>query len=79
MINPLIDNLDGFTLQELDQKVSDLQRKYFMTPNPQVQAQIANVLDIYRLEQQDRRVKEMMRQQNDENGENSLDKLINIS
>jgi|TARA_B110000093_G_C12935047_1_gene395343 hypothetical protein len=79
MINPLIDNLDGFTLQELDQKVSDLQRKYFMTPNPQVQAQIANVLDIYRLEQQDRRVKEMMRQQNDENGENSLDNLINIS
>ena len=79
MINPLIDNLDGFTLQELDQKVSDLQRKYFMTPNPQVQAQIANVLDIYRLEQQDHRVKEMMRQQNDENGENSLDKLINIS
>ena len=79
MINPLIDNLDGFTLQELDQKVSDLQRKYFMTPNPQVQAQIANVLDIYRLEQQDRRLKEMMRQQNDENGENSLDKLINIS
>jgi hypothetical protein len=79
MINPLIDNLDGFTLQELDQKVSDLQRKYFMTPNPQVQAQIANVLDIYRLEQQDRKVKEMMRQQNDENGENSLDKLINIS
>ena len=79
MINPLIDNLDGFTLQELDQKVSDLQRKYFMTPNPQVQAQIANVLDIYRLEQQDRRVKEMMRQQNDENGENSLDNLININ
>jgi hypothetical protein len=79
MINPLIDSLEHFTLRELEEKVTDLQRKYFMSRNPQVQVQISNVLDIYRLEQQDRRVKEMMRQQNDENGENSLDNLINIS
>ena len=79
MINPLIDSLDHFTLQELEDKIAELQRKYFISRNPQVQVQIANVLDIYKLELQDRRVKELNRQQNQENGENSLDNLINIS
>jgi|TARA_B100001094_G_scaffold329150_1_gene391242 hypothetical protein len=79
MINPLIDSLDHFTLQELEDKIADLQRKYFLTRNPQVQVQIANVLDIYKLELQDRRIKELNRQQNQDNDENSLDNLINIS
>ena len=79
MINPLIDSLDHFTIQELEVKVADLQRKYFLTGNPQVQVQIANVLDIYKIELQDRRIKELKRQQNQDNDENSLDNLINIS
>ena len=79
MINPLIDSLDHFTLQELEDKIADFQRKYFLTRNPQVQVQIANVLDIYKLELQDRRIKELNRQQNQDNDENSLDNLINIS
>ena len=79
MINPLIDSLDHFTLQELEDKIADLQRKYFLTRNPQVQVQIANVLDIYKIELQDRRIKELKRQQNQGNDENSLDNLINIS
>jgi len=79
MINPLIDSLDHFTLQELEDKIADLQRKYFLTRNPQVQVQIANVLDIYKIELQDRRIKELKRQQNQDNDENSLDNLINIS
>ena len=79
MINPLIDSLDHFTLQELEDKIADLQRKYFLTRNPQVQVQLANVLDIYKIELQDRRIKELKRQQNQDNDENSLDNLINIS
>ena len=79
MINPLIDSLDHFTIQELEGKVADLQRKYFLTGNPQVQVHIANVLDIYKIELQDRRIKELHRQQNQDNDENSLDNLINIS
>jgi hypothetical protein len=79
MINPLIDSLDHFTLQELEDKIAELQRKYFISRNPQVQVQIANVLDIYKLELQDRRVKELIRQKNQDNDENSLDNLINIS
>lgn len=79
MINPLIDSLDHFTLQELEDKIAELQRKYFISRNPQVQVQIVNVLDIYKLELQDRRIKELHRQQNQDNDENSLDNLINIS
>ena len=79
MINPLIDSLDHFTLQELEDKIAELQRKYFISRNPQVQVQIANVLDIYKFELQDRRIKELKRQQNQDNDENSLDNLINIS
>jgi hypothetical protein len=79
MINPLIDSLDHFTIQELEDKIADLQRKYFITRNPQVQVQIANILDIYKIELQDRRIKELKRQQNQGNDENSLDNLINIS
>ena len=79
MINPLIDSLDHFTLQELEDKISELQRKYFISRNPQVQVQIVNILDIYKLELQDRRIKELHRQQNQDNDENSLDNLINIS
>ena len=79
MINPLIDSLDHFTLQELEDKIADLQRKYFLTRNPQVQVQITNVLDIYKLELQDRRIKELQRQQSQDNDDNSLDNLINIS
>jgi len=79
MINPLIDSLEHFTLPELEEKVTELQRKYFMSANPSVQVQISNVLDIYLLELQDRRMKEFQRQNNQENGENSLDNLINFS
>ena len=79
MINPLIDSLDHFTLQELEEKIAELQRKYFISRNPQVQVQIVNILDIYKLELQDRRIKELHRQQNQDNDENSLDNLINIS
>lgn len=79
MLNPLIDSLDHLTIQELDDKINELQRKYFMSRNPQVQSQITNVLDIYKIELQERRMKELKKQQNQDNGENSLDNLINIS
>ena len=31
MINPLIDNLDNLTTQEVEEKITDLQKKYFQT------------------------------------------------
>ena len=79
MLNPLVDSLTDFTLPELENKVVELQRKYFMTHNTQVQAQIANILYIYKEEVQTRRAIEYERQKNQDNGENGLDSLINVS
>lgn len=79
MLNPLVDNLSGFTVSELEDKIVVLQRRYFMTTNPGVQSQIANFLEIYQQEVQTRRAIEYQRQQNQENGETGLDSLINIS
>lgn len=79
MLNPLVDSLAGFTITELENKVVELQRKYFMTHNPQVQAQIANILQIYKEEAHTRRAIEYQRQKDQENGGKGLDSLINIS
>ena len=79
MLNPLVDNLSGFTISELEDKIVVLQRRYFMTTNPGVQGQIANFLEIYQQEVQTRRAIEYQRQQNQENGETGLDNLIKVS
>ena len=79
MLNPLVDSLANFTLTELENKVVELQRKYFMTHNPQVQAQIANILQIYKEEAHTRRAIEYQRQRDQENGGKGLDSLINVS
>lgn len=81
MINPLIDNLSEYTDAQLEEKIIDLQRKYFQTRNLQVQSQIANILEIYKNEIQVRRALEAQRQreQLENDGEEGLDSLINIS
>ena len=79
MFNPLIDNLDNLSTQEVEEKINDLQRKYFQTNNPSLKWQVAHLLDIYKIELQDRRLKDLKSQQSQDNGENSLDNLINIS
>jgi hypothetical protein len=80
MINPLIDSLSQYTVNELEEKVMDLQRKYFQTHNPDLQLQIANILDIYKNELHTRRAIEAQRQREQlDDGENSLDNLINVS
>ena len=81
MINPLIDNLSEYTETQLEEKIIDLQRKYFQTRNLQLQSQIANILEIYKNEIQVRRALEAQRQreQLENDGEEGLDNLINIS
>lgn len=77
MFNPLVDSFSELSDSEIDQKVSELSRKYFQTHNPQVQSQIAAVLDMYKEELRARRARQMLQQQ--ENGDSDLDNLINIS
>lgn len=79
MLNPLVDSLADLTVSQLEEKIVVLQRRYFMTANPGVQQQIANFLEIYKQEVQTRRAIEYQRQQNQDNGENGLDSLINVS
>lgn len=79
MLNPLVDSLADLSINELENKIVILQRRYFMTANPGVQAQIANFLEIYKLEAQSRRAIEYQRQKDQENGGKGLDSLINIS
>jgi len=79
MFNPLA-NISDLTDLEIENKISDLGRKYFQTNNPQVQSQIAVLLEMYKEESYTRRALAAQRErENNENGENSLDSLINVS
>ena len=79
MLNPLVDSLSDLSINELEEKIVVLQRRYFMTANPGVQAQIQNFLEIYKEEVHTRRSIEEQRQREQNNGENGLDNLINVS
>ena len=79
MHNPLVHSLGKLSLNELEEKIIDLQRKYFMSSNLQVQMQIQNFLEIYKEELNTRRALESQRQKEQQNGENGLDNLIKVS
>ena len=79
MLNPLVDSLSDLTINELEEKIVVLQRRYFMTANPGVQSQIQNFLEIYKEELHTRRAIEANRQKEQQDGENGLDNLIKVS
>ena len=77
-MHPLAGDLVNLKDSDIDSKISDLTKKYFMTPNPGVRAQISSLLDAYKDEQRKRQqlaLKKMM----DNNKDKGLDKLINVS
>jgi hypothetical protein len=76
-MHPLISDLSTLKDQEIHAKISDLTRKYYMTRNPDVQWQIAGVLDDLRLEVRARNARQM--QDTMKNGNNNLDSLIKVS
>ena len=75
--NPLVDSLDDISTNDIEEQIVELQRKYFMTANLQVQQQISAILDMYIEEAKSRRAKSMKKDL--ENPESGLDNLINIS
>jgi len=80
MINPLIDNLSHYTDTQLESNIQDLQRKYFLTRNPGLKDQIANILAVYREELYCRRVIADNQQNESSNIDGKdLDSLIKIS
>ena len=79
MFNPLVDSFSELKDAEIENKIVELQRKYFQAgANPQLQQQVQAILEMYKLEMQERRSKSIQKQ-NQQDGDNSLDNLINIS
>ena len=79
MFNPLVDSFSELKDAEIENKIVELQRKYFQAgANPQLQQQVQAILEMCKLELQERRSKSLQKQ-NQDDGENSLDNLINIS
>jgi hypothetical protein len=76
-MHPLVSNFDGVRDAELEAKVNDLTKKYFMTQNSGVKAQIAAVLESYKQELSQRRQAEWQKLM--DNRDKGLDKLINVS
>jgi hypothetical protein len=77
-MHPFMDNLDSFTDSQLEEKISKLNKVYFVTQNEDVRHQVILSLDTLKLELESRRAKQRM-QLLDDSGENGLDSLINIS
>lgn len=76
-MHPLLDSLQELSDNELEQKIASASRTYWRTSNPQIQSQIAMVIDSYKQELENRRIKQRLEQQ--EKGDSDLDNLINIS
>jgi len=77
MFNPLVDSFNELTDVQIDEKIVELGRKYWMTNNPAVQAQISVILEMYREESRARQARAY--QQSQQNGDSDLDNLINVS
>lgn len=76
-MHPLVDNLANLKTNEVEAKISELTKKYFMTNNTGVQAQISAILEHYQEELRNRHLAEWERATAAR--DKSLDKLINIS
>jgi hypothetical protein len=76
-MHPLIQDLSGLKDQELESKILDLSKKYWVTRNPNLQNQIAMALDSYNEELRARRAKAL--EQLYQNRDKDLDKLINVN
>jgi hypothetical protein len=76
-MHPLINNLGELKINELELKIGELGKKYFMTQNFEVQGQILAVLNTYQEELTERRRIEW--EQMSANRDRGLDKLININ
>lgn len=82
MFDPRVTSLSGLTDVELDNKISELNSKYWMTHNPEVQHQIAVLLEMYKDELSSRLAKQYASQQafdNGEKGKEGLDSLIKVT
>ena len=77
MLHPFSEDTKDLTVSELQEKLSDLSKKYFQTHNPQVKEQIGTFIEFYK---QEILIKEQkLRQEEQKNGGLDLDNLIKVS
>jgi|FreactTroBogLake_1042271.scaffolds.fasta_scaffold153997_1 hypothetical protein len=76
-MHPLLDNLSNLKDAELEQKIFDLSKKYFMTSNTEVKGQMVMVLDGLKEEMNKRRQAQLASLM--ANRDKTLDKLIKVN
>lgn len=76
-MHPIVNDLKSLTENQIEQKILRLNSIYFMTENQDVRQQMILIIDSCKLELEERRVLARIKQQ--EQGNNDLDSLINIS
>lgn len=77
MFNPLAGDLSSLKDAEIENKIQDLSKKYFLAHNPAVQHQITTFLDMYKSELATRRAK--MWQEQYQKRDTDLDSLIKVN
>lgn len=76
MIHPLSEDFSTLKDVEIENKINDLSKKYWLSQNPAVQRQISLFLDLYNAELRDRRAKAW--QQQYQKRDKSLDELVKV-
>ncbi len=81
MNHPFMNNLSEFTETEIENKISTLNRTYFIANNEEVRHQIILALDSLKIELEARRARAYVEQlqKDDKDNNNGLDNLINVS
>jgi len=78
MIHPHENEIKNYTDAQLEQKLLKLNHMYFMTENQDMRQQMILLIDGYKLEIEARRAAARLKQEQDQ-GDNPLDDLINVS
>lgn len=76
-MHPLAADCSNLKDSEIEAKIQDLSRKYWMTRNPDIQQQVVSLLDHYKMEMANRRAKYW--QEQNEKRDTDLDNLIKIN
>lgn len=77
MMHPLAEDFSMLKDLEIENKIQELNKKYFQTQNPHLKQQIAIFIDLYKTELQERRRKQLTQQY--ENRDKNLDNLIKVN
>lgn len=76
-MHPLAGTFENLKDSEIEEKITDLTKKYFMTSNPEVQMQISSLLENYKEEIGKRRQLQLQRLM--QKSEKSIDNLVKVN